>query len=158
MCISWLLLICLIMVEIYTFFNFTHVHRTFWYNFKGFFNKFEISMKFSVFLFLFWRKFFLWYYVTQKTAQNKYKKNCKCILDFNLAPSKGLGRHLRNSADGSEACLKGTKNGEKQNKSAVELLTRFLIKGWEVTKPFKKIVISFCSVPIGLIFYRERAS
>jgi hypothetical protein len=57
-----------------------------------------------------------------------------------------LGRHLRNSADGSEACLTGTKNGEKQNKSAVELLPDFLMKECEVTKPFKinfHLVFSF---------------
>jgi len=44
---------------------------------------------------------------------------------------------LRNRADGSEARLTGTKNGEKKNKSAVELLPDFLIKECEVIKPFK---------------------
>ncbi len=97
--------------EICPFFTFTLVRQTcFAYNFffgayfYNFFNGFEISVKFCVFLYLFYffaENFFLGYTVLAlfenfeaKRAINGSKKQKNvfsiCVLDFNFAPIKGF--------------------------------------------------------------------
>ncbi len=98
--------ICKNVVEICTFFTFTHVCQTcFAYNFfcvhflTIFSNRFEIGMKFCIFWYLF--RFFSKNYfflvilvlIESQTRKKRLKKSknvfCKCVLDFNFAPIKG---------------------------------------------------------------------
>ncbi len=67
---------------------------TFLWIFVKIFNRFEISMKFCVFLYLFWffpkNFFFKLWSQTRKTRRQKSKNLLsKCVLEFNFAPIKG---------------------------------------------------------------------